>query len=87
MEWELLHFPKNTFWPVQNFVMKSMENEDIHFDDVHIDRTFPEENAPTRKPGIGMFTEYVGNSAYDIANSFVIGDRVTDMKLGEKSGL
>src|SRR6476620_10022508 len=44
-------FPEETFWPVQNFVMKSMENEDIHFDAIHIDKTFPEENAPTRKPG------------------------------------
>jgi imidazoleglycerol-phosphate dehydratase/histidinol-phosphatase len=79
-------FPEETFWPVQNFVMKSMENEDIHFDAVHIDRTFPEENAPTRKPGIGMFTDYLNNNAYDIANSFVIGDRVTDMKLAKNLG-
>ena len=76
-------FPEDTFWPVQNFVMKSMENENIHFDAVHIDRTFPEDNAPTRKPGIGMFTGYLNNSAYDISNSFVIGDRITDMQLAK----
>ncbi|MEP6594506.1 MAG: bifunctional histidinol-phosphatase/imidazoleglycerol-phosphate dehydratase HisB [Ginsengibacter sp.] len=79
-------FPEETFWPIQNFVIKSMENEDIHFDAVHIDRTFPEENAPTRKPGIGMFTNYLNNSAYDIANSFVIGDRITDMQLAKNLG-
>jgi len=76
-------FPEDTFWPVQNFVIKSMENEDIHFDAVHIDKTFPEENAPTRKPGIGMFTAYLNNSDYDIPNSFVIGDRITDMQLAK----
>src|SRR4051812_8562251 len=76
-------FPEETFWPVQNFVMESMKNEDIHFDAVHIDRTFPEQNAPTRKPGIGMFTSYLNNNDYDIANSFVIGDRITDMQLAK----
>jgi imidazoleglycerol-phosphate dehydratase/histidinol-phosphatase len=79
-------FPEDTFWPIQNFVMKSMENEGIFFDAVHIDRTFPEDNAPTRKPGIGMFTGYLNNSAYDIINSYVIGDRITDMKLAKNLG-
>jgi imidazoleglycerol-phosphate dehydratase/histidinol-phosphatase len=79
-------FPEETFWPVQNFVMKSMENEDIYFDAVHIDKTSKEENAPTRKPGIGMFTGYLNNSDYDIANSFVIGDRITDMQLAKNLG-
>jgi imidazoleglycerol-phosphate dehydratase/histidinol-phosphatase len=76
-------FPEDTFWPVQNFVIKNMENEDIYFDAVHIDKTFPGENAPTRKPGIGMFTDYLNNSDYDIKNSFVIGDRITDMQLAK----
>ncbi len=76
-------FPEDTFWPVHNLVMKSLENEAIYFSDVCIDRTFPEEHAPTRKPGIGMFTKYLNNPEYDIANSFVIGDRITDMQLAK----
>ncbi len=79
-------FPEDTFWPVHNFVMKSLENEDIHFTTVHIDRTFPKDNAPTRKPGIGMFTQYLNNKDYDIANSYVIGDRITDVQLAKNLG-
>lgn len=75
-------FPEDTFWPVQNFVMKSLENENIHFTDVCIDKTFPHEHAPTRKPGTGMLTKYLEGN-YDIANSFVIGDRITDMQLAK----
>jgi imidazoleglycerol-phosphate dehydratase/histidinol-phosphatase len=72
-------FPEDTFWPLHNLVMKSLEGEGIHFSAVHIDRTFPKDNAPTRKPGIGMLTQYLNNDQYDIANSYVIGDRITDM--------
>lgn len=79
-------FPENTFWPVQNFIMKSLENEGIHFSAAHFDRTFPEQHAPTRKPGIGMFTEYLNTGKYDIAGSFVIGDRITDMQLAKNLG-
>jgi len=79
-------FPENTFWPLHNFVLKSLENEGIHFRDVLIDRTYPHENAPTRKPGIGMFTKYLNNSDYDIPNSYVIGDRITDMQLAKNLG-
>ena len=79
-------FPENTFWPVHDFIMKSLENEDIHFDKVFIDRTFPEDNAPTRKPGTGMLTEYLHNENYDIANSYVIGDRITDVLLAKNLG-
>ena len=79
-------FPENTFWPVHNFVMKAFENENVFFTDVLIDRTFPEDHAPTRKPGIGMFTKYLNNPEYDIANSFVIGDRITDMQLAKNLG-
>ena len=79
-------FPENTFWPLHNFVMKSFENEGIHFSDVLIDKTYPQENAPTRKPGIGMFTKYLNNPGYDIANSYVIGDRITDMQLAKNLG-
>jgi imidazoleglycerol-phosphate dehydratase/histidinol-phosphatase len=79
-------FPENTFWPLHNLVMKSLEGEGIHFSAVHIDRTFPHDNAPTRKPGTGMLTQYLNNPAYDIANSFVIGDRITDVQLAKNMG-
>lgn len=79
-------FPENTFWPLHNLVMKSLEGEGIHFSTVHIDRSFPAENLPTRKPGTGMLTQYLNNPAYDIANSFVIGDRITDVQLGKNLG-
>lgn len=78
-------FPEDTFWPVQNFIMKSLENENIRFSEVFIDRSFPHEHAPTRKPGTGMLTKYL-NGDYDIANSFVIGDRITDMQLAKNLG-
>lgn len=79
-------FPEDTFWPVHNFVMKSLEAEDIHFEAVYIDKTFPSENAPTRKPGIGMLVDYLNNPDYDIANSYVIGDRITDVQLAKNLG-
>ncbi|MBS1933054.1 MAG: bifunctional histidinol-phosphatase/imidazoleglycerol-phosphate dehydratase HisB [Bacteroidetes bacterium] len=79
-------FPENTFWPVQEFVMKALENEGIRFNAVHIDKTFAKENAPTRKPGIGMLLEYFNADKYDIKNSFVIGDRITDVQLAKNLG-
>lgn len=79
-------FPEDTFWPLHHFVMKSFENEDVFFTKVFIDRTYPAENAPTRKPGTGMLTEYINNPAYDLAGSFVIGDRITDMQLAKNLG-
>ena len=79
-------FPENTFWPLHELVMKSLDGEGIHFSAVLIDRTFPSENAPTRKPGIGMLTGYLNNAAYDIENSFVIGDRITDIQLAKNIG-
>jgi len=75
-------FPEETFWPVHNFIMKTYENEGVVFDKVFIDRTFPFEMAPTRKPGTGLLTEYF-TSEYDLANSFVIGDRLTDVELAK----
>ena len=78
-------FPEATFWPVQNFIMKTFENEGIVFDKVFMDRSFPHENADTRKPGTGMLTEYF-SEAYDLENSFVIGDRLTDMELAKNLG-
>ena len=79
-------FPEDTFWPLQNLVMKSLEGEGIHFSAVHIDRSFPKDNAPTRKPGTGMLTQYLNNEEYDIENSYVIGDRITDVQLAKNLG-
>ena len=79
-------FPEDTFWPVHNLVMKTLENEGITFDEVFIDRSFPEDNAPTRKPRTGMLGKYLNNSEYDLAGSFVIGDRYTDVELAKNLG-
>jgi imidazoleglycerol-phosphate dehydratase / histidinol-phosphatase len=79
-------FPEDTFWPVHHFVMKALENEQIHFNAVFIDKTFPKDNAPTRKPGTGMLTQYINNPEYDLAGSYVIGDRITDIQLAKNLG-
>jgi imidazoleglycerol-phosphate dehydratase / histidinol-phosphatase len=79
-------FPEDTFWPVHNLVMTSLKNEAIHFTEVFIDKTFAKDNSPTRKPATGMLTKYLNSPAYDIANSFVIGDRITDMQLAKNLG-
>lgn len=79
-------FPEETFWPVHNFVMESLENEGIHFSNVLIDKSFPADNAPTRKPAVGMLTEYFDAAKYDLANSFVVGDRITDVQLAKNLG-
>jgi imidazoleglycerol-phosphate dehydratase/histidinol-phosphatase len=78
-------FPEETFWPVHNFILQSFENEGVVFDQVFLDRTFPHENANTRKPGTGLLTSYFSD-AYDLKNSFVIGDRLTDMELAKNLG-
>ena len=78
-------FPEDTFWPIQNFILKSFENEGVVFDKVFLDRTFPHDNADTRKPKTGLLTDYFSNE-YDLANSFVIGDRLTDMELAKNLG-
>ena len=79
-------FPDNTFWPVHNFVLQTLAGEGIIFDAIHIDRHFPEDNHPDRKPGIGMLKEYLDNDAYDLKGSYVIGDRATDRQLAENLG-
>ncbi|WP_127020308.1 bifunctional histidinol-phosphatase/imidazoleglycerol-phosphate dehydratase HisB [Flagellimonas beolgyonensis] len=78
-------FPEETFWPVHNFILKTFENEGVVFDAVYIDRTFPKDNANTRKPGTGMLTSYF-SEVYDLENSFVIGDRLTDVELAKNLG-
>lgn len=79
-------FPEDTFWTTQNFILKAFENEGVLFDEIFVDRTFPEENAPTRKPRTGMLTKYLNNPDYDLANSFVLGDRLTDVELAKNLG-
>ncbi|WP_369753780.1 bifunctional histidinol-phosphatase/imidazoleglycerol-phosphate dehydratase HisB [Flavobacterium sp. WC2409] len=79
-------FPEDTFWPTQNFILRAFENEGVLFDDIFVDRSFPEDNAPTRKPRTGMLTKYIDNPAYDLANSFVLGDRLTDVELAKNLG-
>lgn len=76
-------FPEETFWPTQNFILKAFENEGVTFDEIFIDKSFPEDNAPTRKPRTGMLTKYLNNSEYDLVNSYVIGDRITDVELAK----
>ena len=78
--------PEINFWPVHNLIMKSFENEGVVFKEVFIDKTFPYQNAPTRKPATGMLTQYIDNPEYDLANSFVIGDRITDVELAKNLG-
>ena len=76
-------FPENTFWPVHNFILKTLKGEGVEFDNILIDNHFPADNHPNRKPGTGMLKEYIGNPEYDLANSYVIGDRETDAQLAE----
>lgn len=78
-------FPEDTFWPAHNKMLKILEGEGIVFDDVVIDRTFAHENAPTRKPSTGLLTQYMEGD-YDLVNSYVFGDRVSDIQLAENLG-
>ena len=78
-------FPEENFWPVQNKTTKTLSGEGIHFTAIHVDRSLPSENKPTRKPGTGMLTSYFSGE-YDLKNSFVIGDRVTDIELAKNLG-
>ncbi len=79
-------FPEDTFWPVHRFVLQTLEGEGIHFDDQLIDRHFPEDHSPMRKPGTGMLTRYMESSEYDLAHSWVIGDRESDAELARNLG-
>lgn len=78
--------PEENFWPVQNFIIQAFENEGVKFKEIIIDKTFAHENAPTRKPGTALLTKYINNAEYDLKNSFVIGDRITDVKLAQNLG-
>ena len=79
-------FPEDTFWPVHNFILQTLEGEGITFDDILIDPHFPEDNAPTRKPNTGLVKKYMDNPEYDIKNSYVIGDRETDRLFAQNIG-
>ena len=79
-------FPENTFWPVHNFIIDTFASEGITFAAQHIDRHFPADNSPMRKPGVGMLTEYLDINLYDLAASYVIGDRETDAQLAQNLG-
>src|SRR5476651_2530105 len=79
-------YPENTFFPVQNFVLKTFENEGVKFSNVVIDRTWPADNAPTRKPGTALLTQYFDTEKYDLKNSYTIGDRKNDVLLGRNLG-
>lgn len=75
-------YPENTFWPVHNFILQTFENENVVFEDVYIDKTFPKENSPNRKPNTGLLGKYFSEN-YDLQNSYVIGDRLTDIQLAK----
>lgn len=79
-------FPEDDFWPVHNLILETFKGEGIRFSNVLIDRSFPEDQLPTRKPGVGMLTDYINNPEYDLANSWVIGDRDTDLELAHNLG-
>lgn len=78
-------FPEDTFWPAQNKMLDTLKGEGIEFSNIHIDRSFPEDNAPTRKPRTGLLKEYFSDQ-YDMPGSFVIGDRITDIELAKNLG-
>lgn len=79
-------FPEDTFWPVQNFILQTLQGEGVEFDDILIDPHFPEDNAPTRKPNTGLVAKYLNDPQYDIAGSYVIGDRETDRLFAKNIG-
>ena len=79
-------FPEDTFWPAHNFILETLKGEGITFDDILIDPHFPEDNAPTRKPNTGLVEKYMRDPEYDIANSYVIGDRETDARFAQNIG-
>jgi len=79
-------FPEDTFWPVQNFILQTLESEGVKFSAVYIDRTLAKDNAPTRKPGTALLTQYFDTEKYDLQNSFTIGDRENDVVLAKNLG-
>ncbi|WP_179021972.1 bifunctional histidinol-phosphatase/imidazoleglycerol-phosphate dehydratase HisB [Winogradskyella forsetii] len=78
-------FPEDTFWPAQNKIIQAFKNEGVEFSEILIDKSFPEDNAPTRKPRTGLLGKYIHGN-YDLKNSYVIGDRATDIELAKNLG-
>ena len=78
-------FPEKEFYELNDFILRTFEGEKIHFEGIHIDKSYPHENLPTRKPATGMLTKYFTDE-YDLKNSFVIGDRITDVLLAKNLG-
>lgn len=78
-------YPEETFWPVQNLMLKILKGEGVEFREIFIDRTMPAEKAPTRKPGTAMLVKYL-SSGVDLESSYVIGDRQTDIQLAKNLG-
>ena len=76
-------FPEEFFWPAHNKLLNSLKNEGVTFSEIFIDRSFPNDNASTRKPRTGMLTNYLDNSEYNLSESYVIGDRISDMELAK----
>lgn len=76
-------FPEEFFWPAHNKLLNSFKNEGVTFSEIFIDRSFPNDNASTRKPRTGMLTNYLDNSEYNLSESYVIGDRISDMELAK----
>lgn len=80
-------YPEENFWPIQDFMLKTFANEGVEFEDIFIDRSFPEDNSPDRKPNLGMLKgKYLENEQYDLRNSFMIGDRLTDVEFAYNFG-
>ena len=79
-------FPEKSFWGPHNLMLSILETEGVQFEDIYIDKTFAKDNAPTRKPNIGLLTKYLDTSKYDLENSLVIGDRLTDIQLAKNIG-
>lgn len=78
-------FPEETFWPAHNLMLQTLEGEGVAFDEILIDRSFPEDNAPTRKPRTGLLNHYM-TGEYDLSACYVIGDRATDVELAKNLG-
>ncbi|HNK90152.1 MAG TPA: bifunctional histidinol-phosphatase/imidazoleglycerol-phosphate dehydratase HisB, partial [Chitinophagales bacterium] len=79
-------FPEKSFWGPHNLMLSILETEGVQFEDIYIDKTFAKDNAPTRKPNTGLLTKYLDTSKYDLENSLVIGDRLTDIQLAKNIG-
>ena len=79
-------YPEDTFWPIQELLIQILEGEGVFFEEIIIDRTFPEEMAETRKPKTGLLKSYFSKEEFDLENSYVIGDRLTDMELAKNLG-